>query len=50
VGSKSDPRWNNKGRCIGDISSVPDMERWIKECRAKFGRPPADMIKSFCKD
>lgn len=52
VHSDSDPRWNSSGRAEGLVveGGPPEMQRWIEECRKKYGDPPKDCMMSFMKD
>ncbi|HZY36259.1 MAG TPA: hypothetical protein VFE53_06400 [Mucilaginibacter sp.] len=49
VCSKLDPRWNNKGVGYGDCTCVPDMNKWLEECKKQYGDPPDDTEVSFYK-
>jgi hypothetical protein len=44
VSSKKDPRWNKSGKTQGFISMrVYPANKWIKKCKKRYGKPPADL-------
>lgn len=51
VNSKMDPRWNKSGRALGLVTSPPgEIQKWIEECKKKYGKIPKDCEYSFMKD
>ncbi len=44
VSSKKDRRWNGSGRTRRRLGlTVIAADKWIKKCKKKYGKPPADL-------
>ena len=52
IQSHDDPRWNKTGNCTGlfsliAIDGIEKIDRWIEECKSKYGEIPSDITYNF---
>lgn len=52
IESVSDPRWNKSGNSENIMFPLvcKEAQKWVDECKEKYGEPPADVECSQMKD